>query len=74
MATLAVAKNEPVYKLEQAKLQENKLVSCLLQDDRKTGFIAGIELHKIERVRNCKIHVEDKVLRTEKERRIGKEE
>ena len=42
MTTLAVAKNEPVYKLEQAKLQENKSVSCLLQDDRKTGFIAGI--------------------------------
>ena len=42
MTTLAVAKNEPVYKREQAKLQENKSVSCLLQDDRKTGFIAGI--------------------------------
>ena len=43
MTTLAVAKNEPLYKLEQAKLQENKSFVYLLQDDQKTGFIAGIE-------------------------------
>ena len=43
MTTLAVAKNEPLYKLEQAKLQENKSFFFLLQDDWKTGFIAGIE-------------------------------